>query len=48
MIDPYADDQDFIRVNAGSLEKGRQYNLAINVLPGAPYEQTKILSLRKM
>lgn len=41
MIDPYADDQDFIQVQPGYLEKGRQYNLAINVLPDAPYEQIK-------
>ena len=39
MIDPYADDVRFIHVQPGYLQEGRQYNLVINVLPGAPYEQ---------
>ena len=41
MIDPYADNEHFIQVQPGRLIEGNQYNLAINVLPRAPYEQTE-------
>lgn len=41
MIDPYADDEQFIQVQPGYLRQGQQYNLAINVIPDAPYEQTE-------
>jgi hypothetical protein len=41
MLDPYADDPQFIRVEPGYLRQGQQYNLAINVIPDAPYDQTE-------
>ena len=40
MIDPYAGNPQFIEVRPRYLKKGNPYDLVINVLPDAPYDQT--------